>query len=236
MFMKQVFKSVLPFAACAMALVFSCAKGPVAVGEGSGTGVGNGVVLGTVIYSDSTPVINAMVRLRTQNYLADTSGRVSTKRDSVFATVVTDARGNFHIDSVDTQMAYSIEVNDERTSAQATLYLNSFLKNDTLKLETRVVKPVKKISGGITINKLPVNAYVRIYGLEKVGKTDSTGQFIITDLPEGKCEDGECSYRLLITSMRTDGSVVSVEKKLEIESEGDTMDIELEGTGPDTDD
>jgi hypothetical protein len=36
--------------------------------------------------------------------------------------------------------------------------------------------------------------------------------------------------------MRTDGSVVSVEKKLEIESEGDTMDIELEGTGPDTDD
>jgi hypothetical protein len=105
-----------------------------------------------------------------------------------------------------------------------------------MKLETRVVKPVKKISGGITINKLPVNAYVRIYGLEKVGKTDSTGQFIITDLPEGKCEDGECSYRLLITSMRTDGSVVSVEKKLEIESEGDTMDIELEGTGPDTDD
>jgi hypothetical protein len=102
-----------------------------------------------------------------------------------------------------------------------------------LKLETRIVKPVTKITGGLKLNGLPAYAYIQIYGLEKVGRTDSTGHFTITDLPEGKCDHEECSYRLLITTIQKDGSVLTVGKTLQIEKEGNSFDIELEGDGGD---
>ncbi|HEX7511235.1 MAG TPA: hypothetical protein VF335_08045, partial [Chitinivibrionales bacterium] len=118
----------------------------------------------------------------------------------------------------------------------ATLYLDTFKTDNTLQLETRVVKPVKKITGNLTLQGLPVNAYIQIFGLEKIGRSDAQGSFTLTDLPEGKCEEGECTYRLRITSVQPDGSVVQIDYNLEIENEGGTIDIELETGGNDNDD
>jgi len=233
--MIPVFKRGFFFCAVlSIALSYNCSKAPLSVDNGSGTGVGNGVVMGKVLYPDSTPVANAQVRLRTYDYLADTSGIVPVKKDSAFATVTTDAFGNFRIDSLCTKHVYYIEVNDEKRNAQqATLYLDTFKTRDTLQLETRVVKPVKQITGGLTLNGLPVNAYVQIYGLEKVGRSDSTGQFTITDLPEGKCEEGECTYRLRITTVQSNGLTVGIDYKLEIEKENGVLQIELESGNDD---
>src|SRR5512136_818612 len=76
------------------------------VSGGSGTGVGNGMITGIVIYSNNAPVYGAIVRLRTITFLADTSGIVSTLRNDTIAATRTAADGGFCFETVDTARAY----------------------------------------------------------------------------------------------------------------------------------
>jgi hypothetical protein len=197
---------------------------------GSGTGVGNGVVMGKVIYPDSTPVKGALVRLRTQNYLADTSGKVPSFCACTLATVYTDSFGMFSIDSIETKHSFCVEVLDHKQQVLGTLYKTIASISDTLQLGTRVVHPVTKISGSILLSGLPHNAYVQIYGLERLGRTDSTGHFEIQELPLGECEHGECEYKLRIFAPQATGGIKVVETELEVNSDpnGNVLSIELE--------
>ncbi len=224
---SAVLKTICFMAFAVILLVASCTTSPVASGNGSGTGVGNGIISGHVIYADSTPVKGAIVRLRTQGYLSDTSGAKPLSNGNTLATMTTDTCGHFAIASIDTGYSYCLEVNDNKVKTQATLYKFSF-KQDSLVLATRIVKPAVKVYGKITLTGLPANAYVQVYGLEKLSRTDSTGAFEIKDLPEGECEQNECEYKLRILSPQPNGSVKSLDYELEINSGSDTTIARIE--------
>jgi hypothetical protein len=210
----------------------SCSSAPVAIGPdspGSGTGVGNGFIMGKVLYADSTPVAGAIVRLRPQTFLADTSGKMALAGDSI-ATVFTDASGRFVIDSVDTGLAYSIEVNNEKDSAEGTYYKFKLNATDTTLLPTRIVSRMPLLTGTIKLAGLPQNAYVQIFGLQRLGRTDSLGNFEIKELPVGQCEQSECEYRLNVMVVQPDGSVKvnSYELELAMTLNGNVAHVELE--------
>jgi hypothetical protein len=238
---------LLILASISMALVFSCTgESPsIAGNSGSGTGVGNGTIMGKVIHSDSTPVKNADVRLRTDCYLADTCGKIPLMRNDTFAMVSTNSAGVFIIDSVRSGYAYCIEVLDRDSVWQneGTFYKVDIAKEDSLDtvfLSTRVVAPVKEIKGTI-LTGLPKNAYIQIYGIERISKTDSLGRFELLDLPFGECERGECEYKVRVIIPLNNGEFkVYNNRELEIQtdSNGNIKDIELEldDEGDDDDD
>jgi hypothetical protein len=216
-------------------LLMSCTVPVKTADGGSGTGVGNGVMVGKVIYPDSTPVKGAMVRLRTQDYLADTSGYVPVNRTCTLAQTATDSFGNFILDSLDTGKSYSVEVVDYKGQILGTLYRTTVATGNTNQLETRVVTPVTKIKGTIVLSGLPQNAYVQVYGLERLGRTDADGNFEIRDLPLGKCEYLECEYKLRIFAPQAGGGIKAVETELEIKSDPNgnilSIDLDLENGG-----
>jgi hypothetical protein len=199
-------------------ILVSCGRGPLIAGGGSGTGAGNGIVTGTVIYPDSGPVVGAVVRLRTQKYLADTSGATPSMRSDTMCDAKTDSLGKFRMDSVDTGRYYSIEVNDCRQNAMATLYRKSVSAID--EAGPRFVLPVAKIDGTVKASGFPGNAYVLIYGLERMCRADSIGRFEISDLPVGKCEEGECEYRIRILVPAAGGGYTVRESELEVTAGG----------------
>lgn len=211
----------------------SCTNMMSSTGPGSGTGVGNGtVVVGKVLYPDSSVVKNATVRLRTQTYLADTSGKPVKIQNDTIATLKTDQNGEFRIDSVKSGRSYVIEINDYKNSPMGTLYkvLIDTMKNDTVRLETRIVQPDVKVNGTIVLSGLPQNAYIQIYGLERLGRTDSSGKFEFSDLPVGRCEVNECEYKLRVFTRLSNGTYTSTDYELELTSDstGKVIRIELE--------
>jgi hypothetical protein len=211
----------------------SCTNMLSSTAPGSGTGVGNGtVVVGKVLYPDSTAVKNATVRLRTQTYLADTSGKPVKIQNDTIATLKTDKNGEFRIDSIKSGHSYTVEVNDYDNSTMGTLYKLSLNQTspDTVKLETRTLQPDIKINGTIVLSGLPQNAYIQIYGLERLGRTDSLGKFEFSDLPVGRCEDNECEYKLRAFALLKDGSYKSTDYELELKSDttGNVVHVDLE--------
>jgi hypothetical protein len=228
---------LLTLASLSIALVFSCTgESPSIAGNGgSGTGVGNGTIMGKVIHSDSTPVKNAVVRLRTDTYLADTCGKIPLMRNDTFAMVSTNSAGVFIIDSVRSGVSYCIEALDRDSVSQntGTFYKVDIAKEDsldTVRLSTRVVEPVKEIKGTI-LTGFPKNAYIQIYGIERISKTDSLGRFELIDLPFGECERGECEYKLRILIPLINGTFKvynNVELEIQIDSNGNIKDVELE--------
>jgi hypothetical protein len=198
-----------------LSLLIACAP------NGSGTGVGNGVVVGKVIHDDATPVKNAEVHLRSELYLADTSGAFSTIITDTTVNCTTDSLGFFHIDSVKKGNTYWIEVVDRKDPAgnSGVLYVVDIIKDaveDTFYLSTETVKPLKQIKGTLVLHGLPQNAYVLMYGMERVAKTDSIGRFTITDLPVGNCEETKCEYDLMVLVTEIDGTLTPFEYELEI--------------------
>ena len=195
-----------------MLLVIDCTQSPVASGDnGSGTGVGNGaVIVGKLIGPDSLPIANALVRLRPDMYVADTSGKVNYLKNDTLSTVHSDSSGVFVIDSICRNRTYYVEALSMNASHldSGTLYKVDVPKDslaDTVLLPTRIIEPVKVLNGTIVIDSLPQNAYVQIYGMERIGRTDSNGKFIIQELPVGECERNECEYKLKITVVGNDG-------------------------------
>jgi hypothetical protein len=199
----------------ALSLLATCAP------NGSGTGVGNGIVVGKVIHDDATPVENAQVHLRSEQYLADTSGAFSTIRTDTTVNCTTDSQGCFRIDSVKKGNTYWIEIIDSKDSTgnSGVLYVVDIIKDaveDTFYLSTETVKPLKTIKGTLTLQGLPQNAYVLIYGMERYAKTDSVGKFTIANLPVGNCEDAKCEYDLEVLDIQADGTIKPFEYELEI--------------------
>jgi hypothetical protein len=209
--------------------LFYCSTDPIVAG-GSGTGVGNGMITGKVNYSNNAPVSDAVVRLRTITFLADTSGVVSALHNDTIATTRTADDGSFCFDTVDTARTYFIEVVDSAVNEQGTLFRVTVPTADTVSLPVRIVSPVKVLAGKIIVSGMPKNAYVLIYGLERVGKTDSQGRFEITELPVGNCDEGECEYKLRIIIPTGTGAIKSIDTELEIEfdAQGNIKEVEID--------
>jgi hypothetical protein len=215
-------------------MLLSCTGSPLA--GGSGTGVGNGTVLiGKVLSNDSIPVENALVRLRTDMYLADTSGRIANHKNDTAATTFTNRYGMFTIDSVRLRKNYYIEILDTNEGHDSgALYkvdLSQDTLSDTIWLPPRTMQPLKNLKGSIILNGLPRNAYIQIYGLERTGRADSNGSFRIEQLPPPvDCEGFECEYKLRITVLMHENAVQVYNSELEVhfDSNQNIIDVEFE--------
>ena len=98
-------------ATIAMLLIYSCGGSNLVNNSGgSGTGVGNGYIAAQVLHPDYTPVKNAKVRLRSVNYVADTSLSGNSQQNDTIVNTVTNSNGQFRIDSVRNNKTYYIEV------------------------------------------------------------------------------------------------------------------------------
>jgi hypothetical protein len=213
-------------------VMYSCSTGSL-TDSGSGTGVGNGFISGKVIHPDSTPVSNAVVRLRSENYLADTSGKADSRCNDTIINTTTDKSGSFRIDSLTGGKKYFIEVVKRSTNENdsGTLYIadyKSAKQSDTVKLETRIIQPVKVLEGTVTISGLPRSAYIQVYGLERITRSDSSGNFIINNLPVGQCEENECEYRIRVTIPQMNGTVKVYNSELEIKYDRNNNIIKTE--------
>jgi|GEM_PF-1456538 len=200
---------------------------------GSGTGVGNGFLSGKIIHPDSTPVNNATVRLRSESYLADTSGNAIINQNDTVINTHTDEFGNFRIDSLMKGKTYYIEVlhSEYKNADSGTLYIVDYDSSnmpDSMNLETRIIQPVKELEGTITISGLPRSAYIQVYGLERIAKSNASGNFELDDLPVGHCEENECEYKLRVTIPQGDGTVKTYDSELEIEYDINNNIIKVE--------
>jgi hypothetical protein len=229
-FRKTVYTAVL---GVVVLFALNCSS-PTAAG-GSGTGIGNGVLMGRVLHADSSAVKNAVVRLRTEKFLPDTSGKILSVRNDTTVTATTNNDGRFFIESIQKDRSYYIEILDEKQGEydSGTVYFFKYnpLNNvDTVALGTKIVEQLKDIQGSILLHGLPQNAYVQVYGLERVGRTDSLGRFEIKNLPPGDCENGKCEYELHVLIVQKDGTIVHQDYELEIlwNTSGRVIQVELE--------
>jgi hypothetical protein len=139
----------------------------------------------------------------------------------------TDSSGAFQVNRL-TSGSYSIAITAPDSNT-GTLYRCNLQGAETIALEKRILEPLIKLSGAITLSGLPENGWVQIYGIEALGKIDGNGDFTIDHLPIGDCSHHECEYKLRIL-IDSSGVVVAKDYELELEwnSSGTLVEIELE--------
>jgi hypothetical protein len=154
------------------------------VGNGTGTGAGNPLVIGTV-YDPSTkkPSKNAFVKLRKAGYLKDKDGNNNDLQ--LMRDVLTNEFGQFRFDDLDTG-SYSVEVSDDEMRSllfKFDITSNSdtqITKVDTLKEPSQITGSVKTTTGKI------ISSFIQVYGLDRLVSTESDGSFSITVPPGNK--------------------------------------------------
>ncbi len=214
-------------------LLLSCnGSSPVASG---GTGVGNGVVSGMVSYQDGSPAAGIPVHVRPDYYVQDTTGTPASPLEGLIVDCTTDSSGGFLVDSL-TSGSYSIAIST-LDSNMGTLYRCDIQDTETITLEKRILEPLTKLSGAITLSGLPENGWVQIYGIEAIGKIDGNGDFTIDHLPIGDCSHNECEYKLRIL-IDSSGVIIAKDYELELEwdSSGTLVEVEIEADDEHDDD
>jgi Leucine-rich repeat (LRR) protein len=172
-------------AACFMAAVlFGCGKELTQTSQRGGSGTETVGIVGNIVDSSNHAVAGASVKLRRSDYL-DTSIAPLQKTALLLADAVTNDTGWFFIGSVDTG-AYTIEVNDGRHNA-ALLSCTVSRRDSLFVLPKSVIRPTGAIHGKIP--PLPqtdsMKFSVYIYGLDRANVTNDSGNFTISDVPEG---------------------------------------------------
>lgn len=156
--------------------------------DSKGGGIETVALTGRVFLA-GLPVPGATIKLRAGNYLADTSGAPSNRtapsadfRESFDLTA--DAAGNFRIDSVGLGR-YTLEFNNGAGQASfEPFHVDG--SAESIRLDG-ILRPVAEVSGSIVLPPgTPGQAYVQVYGLDRVQRTDSAGRFKILGVPGGE--------------------------------------------------
>ena len=176
-------------------LLFAC-SGPSTVnitGNGSGTGVGNPVVLGTVVYPVTKKrAENISVKIRRTSFIKDNthSNSIVTQKDAF-----TDKNGQFKIDSLDTG-SYTIEFCD--STFYSSLFRFAITSDRDTVVETNVtLMHSSKVSGYVrTVNGERVGSNIYVYGLDRKTTPDDSGRFTIILPPSAR-------YTLLIAPVNS---------------------------------
>ncbi|MDG5816998.1 hypothetical protein QA601_18015 [Chitinispirillales bacterium ANBcel5] len=189
--------SVLPIL---VAIFFTrCNIHPTASG-GSGTETTTGV-MAKVIYPDGSPATDAVVRLRPQDYLPDTSS-VLSKSSVTLRDLFTDNDGRFIIDSLDPG-EYLIEVTNRSGSsvAFATSVSDEYFIDD---LGVDTLRADALISGTVsTGSDVFRGGFIRIEGLERVAAISESGGYSIT-VPSGMAYTVHLSTADTVAQQRID--------------------------------
>ncbi|MDB5103245.1 MAG: putative protein of unknown function acetylesterase [Fibrobacteres bacterium] len=167
----------------AVLAAMQCSNRPTEVADGGG-GSEAVALIGSFEYPDHTPAAMARVRLRPKLFLSDT-GRAASPEAGTVIDAVTDASGNFRMDSVK-RGEYFLEIND---SSSRGLLVPCVLTGDTseVKLGKAALQPTGSVIGSIVPPEgFAGRTYVQVYGLERQVKADSaTGRFSVEGMPEG---------------------------------------------------
>jgi len=169
------------FIVCPAALLF-CTPGLQATGGGSEGEARNASVAGQVFYQNGgMPASNAAVILRQSRFLADTGASVK----AVAINDTTDGEGRFRVDSVDTG-EYAVEINDRLGSA---VLLHTLVgpKDTLVWIGPDTLRPTGTLRGTIALPPGSSSSfvYVQVYGLQRIARMDSSGDFIFGDMPAG---------------------------------------------------
>ena len=150
-------------------------------GGGSGTETSNGELVGRVFYPDQSPAAGAQVFVRRDDFLTDTSRAGS---GLALADAITDAGGGFRLDSL-LPGDYKLEIRDGQ--GQAVLIDFNLKKGaKTTELAADTLRPVGALSGRVELpSENPSHAYVQVFGMERLVRSDPDGYFLIPDLPAG---------------------------------------------------
>ena len=150
------------------------------------TGGSSSEVVGKVHYSNGQPARYAAVKLRSSDYLADTSLISSSSRMLSNPDAYTDDTGGFVIENV-RRGDYSIEVND--LMANAVLLKCSVSDTDSVfTIPVDTLKPTGSITGSIdSFSSSEINIFVQVYGLGRVTLISTASpKFVIGDVPNGQ--------------------------------------------------
>lgn len=153
---------------------------------GGSSSDGEAKVAGLAIYEDGTPAIGARLRVRSQAYLLDPAkaGLAKTK-DTAFDTA-TGRDGTFDISGL-APGSYSLEVNDGNGKAA---HLDVTMANGGSEppadRSIAVLRMTGAVKGTMTGAGGPGGAIIQVYGLDRAAKTDSTGEFLLADMPVGE--------------------------------------------------
>lgn len=179
MFFLRLRQSAGPWVIAALALASAGCLGPSRVAGGGSEATNGNIVAGSLDYSDGTPAKDARVWIRSSGYLEDTSetGELEAAPDAI-----ADQGGRFTLDSL-AAGDYLLEVRDGRGNgvvrALSTVGRVTELPADTLRLLGALEGRLERLGN------VPQRAYARLYGLERVVKADTAGNFAFYDLPSG---------------------------------------------------
>jgi hypothetical protein len=139
-------------------------------------------MVGSAQYVGGAPAANAVVTLRTWDYLPGPAGlqRGATQ----IANDTTDDSGAFFIDSVDLG-DYALEVTDLVSRAVMARVVCT-PDSQQLRMGILTLVPTGTLSGAVTVPSGSAAAtYAMVYGTEHVARVDSAGRYQLTGLPEG---------------------------------------------------
>jgi len=161
-----------------VAVLVSCSPTSTDRAGGSST-TDNPRVLAKALLPDGTPAVQAVVRLRAQNYRA--APEILQKGHGLaMIDTITDNMGRIELSGLDTG-SYNIEIAAE---SSAVLLPFTVFFGDTVDLGEASLQPFSTISGTVTTeNNSNTPLYAQIEGLERITTVDTTGTFVFPDLP-----------------------------------------------------
>lgn len=157
-------------------------------GNGSGTGVGNGMIQGKLFSPDGkTPAYSAIVKIWRKDTIIDfTAGSAGTAQPPAY-TAVTDKEGVFSIETVDTGL-YLLEGSDNEQNMVLvdSIYIESAESRLTLPPDT--LKASGAISGTIVLENggSPQEIFILCFGNSRFTQLDNDGTFLLSPLAEGE--------------------------------------------------
>lgn len=153
------------------------------LGGGSSTEDTNGSqVTGSAVYPDGTPAVNARVWVRSENFLQDPAeaGNLPAEEEAR-----TNKGGNYALGPLNPG-SYVLEVRDREGLAGSLAFRNPSTRNGAAETAPITLRPMGALAGRLmepTGQK--GSSHVQVYGLQRVVRTDTTGTYIIPDLPAG---------------------------------------------------
>ncbi|MBD3244301.1 MAG: DUF2341 domain-containing protein, partial [Chitinivibrionales bacterium] len=148
--------------------------------SGGSSDHGNAAVACFARHEDGSPAVDATVRVRAADYLADTNGGMAPAGYDTR----TDSLGYFFVASVDPGN-YVIEINDDSAAAVILAYTTDGTDGPTV-LPPATLEPHASVRGTVLLPETDgtASAHVLVQGIERSVRIDgSDSAFVFTDLP-----------------------------------------------------
>ncbi len=175
--MNKIIQTIVIFL---LALLFACSSVTSEQVAGTGSQAGNGIIIASVVTStDSTPISDASVVIRSSDYLARDS------KEFIEKSTFTNASGAFEFDDLP-EGEYVIEVMDKDSM---TIMHKLHVKGDSVHtLGHLAPRKPSGFHGVVDMTNVPggIDVYVQVYGLNIEASVNSMGEFFVPHIPSGE--------------------------------------------------